>query len=396
MEIIIDRPYADYAKDIGRICEQINTRESVNATVFYTGYLDGINNPYVLEWFEHPSVGPVVVIVANDYLTNGSAHSVNWAGLARINKKFIVVTEVSGADQDCELPANCDLVHMGPSLVAEPRYYAQTVPQTTKNLLTGPHWICLNRSTRPQRMLLASVLADLGLGVNGDVRGLLKIDSRNHGTRWAMTGYENWRDLLALGIQHVADYSQLVPWSMDPQLEQRLSGGWQMIWNNCHTVQDHADYVDNFGKQLNNHENFDQRLRSYYQTAVVELVPETLYFTQGHLVSEKFTNSVMGLCFPIMLAPAGTVAYLRDLGFDMFDDVIDHDYDSQPDPVRRAFELVERNQGLLRDPDQARTAWLRCWNRLVSNCQRVVSGLLRQQCLDSFRADYTAAILAAK
>lgn len=396
MEIVIDRPYADYAKDIGRMCEQINRRENINATVFYTGYLDGINNPFVLEWFEHPAVGPVVVIVANDYLTNGSAHSVNWAGLAKITKKFIVVTEVHNADQDCILPTNCQLVHMGPSLVAEPRYYAQTPPQITKNLLSGPHWICLNRSTRPHRMLLASVLADLELGVNGDANGLLKIDSRNHGTRWPIKDFHGWRDLLALGIQHVTDYDQLTPWSMDSQLEQRLNRGWHMIWNHCHTVQDHADYVDNFGQQLNNHENFDQRLRSYYQTAVVELVPETLYFTQGHLVSEKFTNSVMGLCLPVMLAPAGTVAYLRDLGFDMFDDVIDHGYDSQPDPVRRAFELVERNRTLLHNPEQARTAWLRCWNRLISNCERVVSGLLRQQCLDRFTADYTAAVRRLK
>jgi hypothetical protein len=245
-------------------------------------------------------------------------------------------------------------------------------------------------------MLLAAVLADLELGVNSDSRGLLKIDGRNHGTRWAIADYKNWRDLMALSIQHVADYDQLMSWSMDVDHEQRLSRGWHMIWDNCHTVQDHSDYVDNLGQNLNNHQNFDQRLRKYYQSAVIELVPETLYFTQGQLVSEKFTNSVMGFCLPIMLAAAGTVAYLRDLGFDMFDDVIDHSYDLVSDPVRRAFELVERNQHLLRDPVQARMAWLKSWHRLEANYQRITSGLLRQQCADQFRADYTAAIRAAK
>jgi hypothetical protein len=396
MEIIIDRPYADYAKDIGRICEQINRSEQLDASVFYTGYLDGLNNPYVLEWLQHPQVSSVCVIVANDYLTNGSAHAVNWAGLAAIHKKFVIVTEVANADQDFELPDNIQMVHMGPTLVAEPRYYVQVRPQVMKTMLTGPHWICLNRSTRPQRMLLAAVLADLELGVNSDSRGLLKIDGRNHGTRWAIADYKNWRDLMALSIQHVVDYDQLMSWSIDVDHEQRLSRGWHMIWDNCHTVQDHSDYVDNLGQNLNNHQNFDQRLRKYYQSAVIELVPETLYFTQGQLVSEKFTNSVMGFCLPIMLAAAGTVAYLRDLGFDMFDDVIDHSYDLVSDPVRRAFELVERNQHLLRDPVQARMAWLKSWHRLEANYQRITSGLLRQQCADQFRADYTAAIRAAK
>ena len=258
MEIIIDRPYADYAKDIGRMCEQINTRENVNATVFYTGYLDGINNPYVLEWVEQTSVGSVVVIVANDYLTNGSAHSVNWTSLARINKKVIVVTEVSGADQDCELPANCDLVHMGPSLVAEPSYYAQTVPQTTKNLLTGPHWICLNRSTRPQRMLLASVLADLGLGVNGDACCLLKIDSRQLNPKSLVAETDDRFDLIFIDGGHDAETI-----ASDSALAfATASGRASIVWHDFGSII-HTDVTDFINKSAQ-----DRRILSVQGTLI--------------------------------------------------------------------------------------------------------------------------------
>jgi hypothetical protein len=44
---------------------------------------------------------------------------------------------------------------------------------------------------------------------------------------------------------------------------------------------------------------------------------------------------------PIWLSPYRAVACYRALGFDVFDDVIDHSYDLEPDPVRR-IELVAR------------------------------------------------------
>lgn len=388
MEIIIDRPWADYAKDLGYLCENWCQASQVSSTVFYTGYLDGLNNVWIQRWFQNPQIESVITVIANDYLSNGSAHFVRLNELASINKKFIIVTEVNDAQADFQHYDNIQFAHMGPSLVAENRYYNQVQPQRFKNLTSGPHWISLNRATRPQRMLVASVLANAGFGIDNDPSGILKIDSRNHGTQHPIKNYREWRDILALYVHHVPNTDHLQQLDISPDLDSKLEQGWNILWNNRHTPQDLNDFPDDFGRQLNNHQNFDQNLRKYYQTAVVEFVPETLYFCRGQLVSEKFTNSVMGFCFPIMIAVPGTVAYLRSLGFDMFDDVIDHSYDQITDPVERAFALVERNQHLLLDPVGARSAWLRCVQRFENNYQHIAQGTLLRRCRDQLRFRY--------
>lgn len=388
METIIDRPYADYAKDIGRLCELWSQGEGVPTTVFYTGYLDGFNNHWVQRWFEHPLVERIVTVVANDYMTNSCSHRLNIEQLAKIDRTFVIISEVKNPELDFDHYPNIHWLHMGPSLVAEHRLYSQVRPQRTKNLLSGPHWMSLNRTTRPHRMLLASVLAEQGLGVDQDPNGLLKLDSHNHGTYETITNYSEWRNLLGLYLQRVPGFDQLAPIQIDPALDARIQTGWNMLAQDRHTPQIPDEFVKDLGRKLNNHENFDQHLRKYYQTAVVEFVPETLYFGQGRLVSEKFTNSVMGFCFPIMVAVPGTVQYLRDLGFDMFDDVIDHSYDLVQDSVQRAFAVVERNRRLLQDPEHARQCWLKCYTRFEANYQRIVQGIFHQQMKDQLRYDY--------
>jgi len=52
MEIIIDRPYTDYAKQIAVYCAEINEQHNFDAVIYYNGYLDGLNNQFVHTWFE--------------------------------------------------------------------------------------------------------------------------------------------------------------------------------------------------------------------------------------------------------------------------------------------------------------------------------------------------------
>ena len=72
----------------------------------------------------------------------------------------------------------------------------------------------LNRTTRPHRMLIASVLAEQGLGVDQDSNGLLKLDSHNHGTYDPITNFSEWRNLLGLYLQRVPSFDQLAPIQM--------------------------------------------------------------------------------------------------------------------------------------------------------------------------------------
>lgn len=74
--------------------------------------------------------------------------------------------------------------------------------------------------------------------------------------------------------------------------------------------------------------------------------PGSDFFETHHLpgFTEKTFKSIFLSQFPIWLSPYGTVRCYRELGFDAFDDVIDHSYDLEQDPVRRIDMVVEQVQ----------------------------------------------------
>ena len=53
---------------------------------------------------------------------------------------------------------------------------------------------------------------------------------------------------------------------------------------------------------------------------------------------------------PIWLAPYRAVTCYRALGFDVFDDVIDHSYDLEPDPVKRISKVADLIQTVCNQP----------------------------------------------
>jgi hypothetical protein len=57
------------------------------------------------------------------------------------------------------------------------------------------------------------------------------------------------------------------------------------------------------------------------------------------MLTEKYLNSVYGCNFPILLVSVGSIRLLRDIGFDMFDDIVDHGYDLAPNDCRVEMAL---------------------------------------------------------
>jgi hypothetical protein len=67
-------------------------------------------------------------------------------------------------------------------------------------------------------------------------------------------------------------------------------------------------------------------------------------------LTEKSSKPLLlGQVFVLNSAPH-TVAALRDLGFDCFDDLIDHSYDREPDPIKRVAMSVDRLAELCQQP----------------------------------------------
>ena len=60
--------------------------------------------------------------------------------------------------------------------------------------------------------------------------------------------------------------------------------------------------------------------------------------------TEKTFKCMMMAQLPIWVAPRHTVACFRELGFDAFDDIVDHSYDLEPDPVYRLSLIADEIQ----------------------------------------------------
>jgi hypothetical protein len=78
--------------------------------------------------------------------------------------------------------------------------------------------------------------------------------------------------------------------------------------------------------------------------ALFNVITESAYeSTDGFhylpVITEKSFKCFVMHQIPIWLTPYGTVACIRAAGFDVFDDIVDHSYDLEPDPVHR-IELV--------------------------------------------------------
>ena len=115
-------------------------------------------------------------------------------------------------------------------------------------------------------------------------------------------------------------------------------------------------------------------VHNLFYTAPVQLVVETSNETdrlawRNIFITEKSYKAFAWHQFPIWYAVPGLVGKIREQGFDVFDDLINHSYDNETDPLRRmdlviaeAHRFCQENGALLRDMH---------WNRLESNAQTV-------------------------
>ena len=82
--------------------------------------------------------------------------------------------------------------------------------------------------------------------------------------------------------------------------------------------------------------------------SLVYVPTETVYFGRRTHITEK-TFKAIALEMPfVLVAPAHSLAYLKEYGFQTFDSVFDESYDSETDDIKR----IEKVVGLLKSLDQ--------------------------------------------
>lgn len=83
-----------------------------------------------------------------------------------------------------------------------------------------------------------------------------------------------------------------------------------------------------------------------YGNTAVNIVTETEYDTAPGIVTEKTLMAFAAGQIPIVIGHQGIVQHCRELGFDMFDDLVNTTYDNMPNQVR-VEQAIELNRDLI-------------------------------------------------
>jgi hypothetical protein len=117
------------------------------------------------------------------------------------------------------------------------------------------------------------------------------------------------------------------------------------------------------------------------------LITEPAFFERETIITEKTIMAIYGGTIPVWVGGWRIADYMRDQGFDVFDDIVDHSYQDLTDPWDRCYYAIERNVNLLKDFDtvqkfvhnnkhrlQANLELLES-NTFVNNCVRIINNI---------------------
>lgn len=123
-------------------------------------------------------------------------------------------------------------------------------------------------------------------------------------------------------------------------------------------------------------------LKDVFNQSAVALITESIEYQQESAFTEKTLYSVLGLNFPIWVGGFEQPKRWQQMGFDIFDDVINHDYQNRDTLFERCWYAIKDNIEILRDRDLA--ASLRCQHRdrLLANRDRLFNDHLVTYSLD--------------
>jgi hypothetical protein len=142
--------------------------------------------------------------------------------------------------------------------------------------------------------------------------------------------------------------------------------------------------ISNYG---GNFWTWDTFLHKMFYGSAVSLITESVRFQKAAVFTEKTIYSVLGLTLPIWIGGYQQARYWKNLGFDVFDDVINHDYQHYDTLIERCYYAFNLNIDLLANFGKAKQARLDCLGRLIKNRDLLQSGQISSR-IDSMIADF--------
>ena len=316
---------------------------------FYYVWSDFKDNQSTIEVFDTIAykTDVIVWVVADTFLgphehswwrwkSTYGMHIINKICKKHPDKKFILMCELYNTELEVTA-TNLHVVYVGDQSTRDHKNRVlHQLYNPVKNKKPAKNWIMLNNNPSTHRMSALSYVMGNGLERFGDITMSTHFQER-------VGGFKEFGDMMYWELN--ASNAQL----------KLLSNGFNKIkqWkatNNEVSRTVAAQTMDHVG-------NFNNFLFNRYKDCFVEIIAETTFNEMPIAVTEKTLNSVYGFNFPIFMSNPWTVSYLRNLGFDMFDDVIDHTYDKIQNPTERLFAVFDNNMELLTQTDSMYKVW---------------------------------------
>jgi hypothetical protein len=257
------------------------------------------------------------------------------------DKKFIILTSLENLDVYLKKDNLIKIVPWGGDITNQMPYYQKLKPVLDKNFNSDYNYLSLNRHLRSNRAYQLSLLFGLELEKHGLMSCMFQDSISDIQGRFKWSFLENQqaiKNIIKLGNKKVTQYNFPI-----------------------------TDNYDIYGSLDNdNVGNFEKNLINYYKNTFVELICETTFTEKSFLITEKTQHSVFGCNFPIWISSPGTVAFLRNMGLDVFDDVVDHSYDNIENPIDRLYAAISNNKDILSNPN-VKDIWKKNQSRFEKN-----------------------------
>jgi len=298
---------------------------------------------------------PIMVFVFFDHYWYGDlsnsidrepiSYSLNDIINAVNNHDINVVLLTENYYSDIELGDKCP---KNLSIVVSPTFMYHNIQydvDISKSIQTEWHVLCLNNNPRPHRVGVLLYLNYLGM---------------NRNMHASFVSKERWETNTPYTYDTILSY--IYP---NGKIKDSLNSiSLESIYRNS------AEYIYN-DRETTNSDNY-KKLIPLYENAIVEIVTETTALENTANIAEKFVHCVIGRCFPIIIGIYKNVELYRNMGFDMFDDIIDHSYDFEPNPFYRMKMAIDSNIEILTNKDLAFSFYEANKKRLDANVENYI------------------------
>lgn len=291
-----------------------------------------------------------------DLLSSGTASNIEilkQLGEKYRNINFFVFTTLINMHLEFKDLPNVNILHWGDEAVLNPIcFYSGMRPRNNKIYNNNSHWLYLTNNPRIARSVTVAYL----LGSELESQGFIRHDPFLFEQHKSIDELFSYFDYNQHGYNALKDKKNILELGLN-KIHQSL-GYIKTSGTKCSNVH-----------PLTEKENFEQHLSSWYEFSVIEIISETIFLQNTGLITEKYFNSVYGYTIPIILNVPGAIQKIRDLGFDVFDDVVDNSHDLIEDHYLRLITAIDNNRRLLIDKEYAVRKWQECRSRMDSNYQ---------------------------